>query len=133
MCGVAYSVLRGRVADTEEWTGTFVVALHSHAAPAERTPIEQSPVTRTAHMVVSLAVYPDAGVSFMGMPARIDATEDAQLVAWESWADSPLRGEVAPAERLEPDDVRGSVDAAVFARVAGAVSDLPAVATYLGF
>ena len=133
VCGAAYAIVRGRVADTAEWTGTFVAALHSHAAAGDLVSADQTEVTRTAHLLVSLAVYPDAGASFMAMAARIDGTSEAQSLSWESWADSPLHGEVAAAARLEPDDVRGSVDAAIFARVAGAVSDLPDVAAYMEF
>lgn len=132
VCGAEYSVVRGTLAETEEWIGTFLAALHSHALPGD-PPFDVPAVTRTAHLLVSLEVFPDAGVSSMAMAARIDATEEEQLVAWESWADSPLRSEVAVASQLEPDAVRGSVDAAVFARVAGRVSDLPEVAAYLGF
>ena len=131
-CGTEYSVLRGTVAETEESIGTFLAALHSHAAPGD-APFDVPHATRTAHLLVSLEVYPDVGVSPMAIAARIDATEDEQLLSWQSWADSPLRFEVAVASQLEPDDVRGTVDAAVFARVAGAVSELPEVAAYFGF
>lgn len=133
VCGAVYPAVRGRLAETEEWTGTFVAVLHSHAVARTLRTADRSPVTRTAHLLVSLEVYPDAGVSLMAMAARIDATENAQEVAWEAWEDSPLSGTVALDARLEPAAVFGSVDAGIFARVAGAVSDLPEVAAYLGF
>jgi hypothetical protein len=133
VCGAVYTVVRGRIADTEDWTGTFVAALHSHAAARELREGDASQRTRTAHVLVSVEVYADTGVAFMALAARIDATADEQQVGWESWGESPLRREVTPDARLEPSDVYGTVDAAVFARVAGAVSDLPDVAQHLGF
>ena len=133
VCGAVYGVLRGQIADTEDWTGTFVVALHSHAVAHRLRGGNRLPVTQVAHMLVSLEVYPDTGVSIMALAARIEAKADAQELAWESWAESPLSGEVTVDARLEPSAVYASVDGAVFACVAGAVSDIPEVAAYLGF